>query len=576
MLVHLSISNLAVIQDAELSFGPGLNALTGETGAGKSIVIGALSMVLGDRARTDTVRHGVAKAEVRALFRVAATSLTAEKLRELDLLEESDSESVESTRDLVVRRIIAANGRGRVYINGVLSTVGTLALVTEGLVDISSQHQHTALLKSDRHLGLLDRFGGLVELRDAYQGAFDVLVQRRQERDDLERRERDRIEREDFVKFQLEEIQAVNPVAGELDGKTQERDRLTHADRLVKGARDAESKLTGGAKAALTSLTEAGQLVARIAQIDSELTPMAERIDNLRIEVEDVGYDLARYASGVDANPHRLQELDDRIDALRRLERKHGGSLEVVVDRAQALEAELAEFDSLEIDIREADQAVEQARASAQTAADALTKVRQGAASKMGDRVTEELRGLAMQTAEVGFKLSPAEALGPMGQDRGELLIQTNLGEPLKPLAKVASGGELSRLLLALKRALIRVDPVSTCVFDEVDTGVGGAVAEVIGHKLAGIAHGDGRQVIAITHLAQIAAFGNHHLVVVKRGDGERVATTVEVLSPEERIDEIARMLGGVEITETTRAHAEEMLRHGAAFVGDADTSTPA
>jgi len=566
MLAHLSISNLAVIESAELGFGPGLNALTGETGAGKSIVIGALSLVLGDRARSDTVRHGVKKAEVRAQFHLAPGSEAAQRLEQLDLLpDDAEGADADEPVELLVRRIVGANGRGRVYINGVLSTVGTLASVTRGLVDISSQHQHTALLASAAHLPLVDRFGRLeVQVAD-YQEAFDALVAARQRRDALSQREQERVEREDFVRFQLEEIRSVSPEAGELERKTQERDRLQHADRLVQGAGDAERRVAGDTGSAAHALAEAGRAVEQLIAFDAGLSPLAERIEQARIEVDDIAYDLNRYASGIDADPRRLEELEDRLDVLRRLERKHGGSLEVVLERAAELEQELNGFESLEIDIKEAERDVATCLERARERADTLTEARRAAAEEMGRRVTEELQSLAMGTAQVAMQLDVVEALGPHGQDTGELLIQTNAGEPLKPLARVASGGELSRLLLALKRALIAIDPVFTCVFDEVDTGVGGAVAEVIGRKLSEIAHGDGRQVIAITHLAQIAAFANHHLVVVKEQRDDRAATSVTQLSQEQRVDEVARMLGGVEITDTTRAHAQEMLRHGTA-----------
>ncbi len=563
MLVHLSISNLAVIEAAELSFGPGLNALTGETGAGKSIVIGALSLVLGDRARSDTVRHGVPRAEVRALFHLSAGSEAADRLRALDLL--GDEPEPGWPVELIVRRIVGANGRGRVYINGVLSTVGTLCKVTQGLVDISSQHQHTALLARDRHLALLDHFGRLEQDVASYQEAYTALVEAREQRDALRQLEQERLEREDFVRFQLAEITSVDPVAGEVELKAQERDRLQHAERLVQGALNAERGLAGGQGSAAVALAEAARAVARLADIDGALGPLAERLEQARIEVEDVAYDLNRYAGAIDADPRRLEELDDRIDALRRLQRKHGGSLEMVLRRAADLETELAGFASLEIDLKEAEAELATRTAAARERAERLTLARRGAAQRMGDDVTAELQSLAMSNAQVAMQLDPVDALGWQGQDTGELLIQTNPGEPLKPLSRVASGGELSRLLLAIKRALISIDPVPTCVFDEVDTGVGGAVAEVIGRKLAEIAHGDQRQVIAITHLPQIAAFGSHHLVVVKGAQDERVATTVHTLAAADRVDELARMLGGVEITETTRAHAEEMLRHGAA-----------
>ncbi len=579
MLEQLNIRNLAVIEDTEVELGPGLNVLTGETGAGKSILIGALNLVLGDRARTDTVRAGARRAEVQALFRLSPGDPVVQRLRALDLLDPDLPEPGEGEADgapedggarpladqpveLIIRRVVSAatagSGRSRVYINGTLSTVKTLREVTRGLVDIASQHEHTAILAPSAHLPLLDRFGGHDEVLADYAAAWEALEQARAERDALRRREEERREREDFVRFALEEIRAAAPEPGELDALTAERDRLRHAEELVEGALAAERALTGGQAAASLAVGEALRAVERLAGIDPALTSLVERLESARIEVEDVAFEARRYAERVESDPRRLQEVDDRLDLLRRLARKHGGTLEAVLERGEALQAELDAFDSLEIDTREAAARAEAALAHAQEAAAALTEARRRAADELEERVGEELASLAMTGARVRFELTPTEALTPTGGDRGELTIATNLGDDFKPLARVASGGELSRLLLALKRAFTRVDPVRLAVFDEVDTGVGGAVAEVIGEKLAQIARE--RQVIAITHLPQIAAKGTHHLVVDKGLVDGRARTTVRMLSASERVDELARMLGGVEITEQVRAHAAELL----------------
>lgn len=557
MLTRLAIKNLAIIADTAVELGPGMNVITGETGAGKSIVIGALSLVLGDRARSDIVRHGAKRAEVQALFRVKESTPIVGRLRDLDLSAEADADG---WVDVVVRRTVAAGGRGRVYVNDSLVTVSALAGLMRGVVDIASQHQHTVLLDATGHLELLDRFGGLDGPLEAFREAWRALVGARRALADLAAREQARVEREDFVRFQLDEIASVDPQPGEDDGLARERERLAHAERLVGGAREIERTLTGGGSAAVSQLSDAVRSLERLATIDQEtLAPLLERLQQAHIEVEDIGFEMRCYGDKVDMDPRRLEAVEDRLHALSRLLRKHGGDLAAVLARHAELAAELAGFESLEIELletnREAAACEERARAAALTLSGARAEV----AQELQRRLSEELTALAMPGAEVLFDLQPAE-LGAGGLDRGEMLIRTNRGEEALPLARVASGGELSRLLLALKRTLTRVDPVQVAVFDEVDTGVGGAVAEIVGRKLKEIA--SERQVIAITHLPQVAALGDHHLRVEKLPtDDERTETRVTPLVGAARAEELARMLGGVEITRRTREHAEELLR---------------
>ncbi len=559
MLLHLAIKNLAIIEQTSIELGPGLNVLTGETGAGKSIIIDALSLVLGDRARTETIRRGARQAEVQALFRLPADAEVAERLRAQDLGGDEDPGPVAgATLDVVVRRIVAPNGKGRVYINGALVTVSTLAEVTRGLVDLSSQHQHTALLDASGHLDLLDRFGGLMALRARFDAAWRALVQARRERDGLSQRETARATREDFVRFQLGEIDEVNPVPGEDEELARERERLAHGERLLTGAREVESVLCGRSSAVSDQLLGALRTLDRLVTIDATLQPLAARLESARIELEDIAFETRRYGDRVDMDPRRLEQVEERLDALKKLKRKHGLDLQAVLARAAELRAELAGFESLEDAVRQADEAVRAAEGQALEAAQALSEARVAAAGALEARVGEELDSLVMTGARIRFDLARGEALGPAGLDRGELLIQTNAGEEMRPLARIASGGELSRLLLALKRVLTHVDPVHTCIFDEMDTGVGGAVAEVIGQKMREIAAE--RQVVAITHLAQIAAQAHHHLQVEKRTVDGRTATRVRALDAGERTEEIARMLGGLQITERTREHAAELL----------------
>jgi len=556
MLLSLAIKDLAIIDHVTLEFGSGLNAITGETGAGKSIIVGALTLLLGDRARTDTIRRGAKRAEISALFHIDPEGPAAAALRELDLIDpELDGAD---PLELVVRRIVAPAGRGRVYVNGQLVTVTTLSEIMRHLVDISSQHQHTRLLDPATHLDVLDRFGGLRDLRGSYEAAWAKLVAAREERDGLRAQEGDRLAREDFVRFQLDEIDAVKPKPGEDMDLQAEARRLDNAEALMNGALQVSDTLGRGGRSAGDQLRDAEKTLEKLSRIDEALEPLRARVETARLELDDVSMELSSYAHGVDIDPRRLQAVNERLDALSRLERKHGGSLEAVLLAAEGYRSELDRFESLEEAIAEAERAVTAAEEAATKAAKALSVARVEAATSLSKKVVAELHGLAMAGADLRFELKAAPQLGPRGMDAGEIVIRTNVGEGVGPLARVASGGELSRVLLALKRALVRADAVETCIFDEVDAGTGGEVGDTIGQKLEEI--GVERQVITITHLAPIAARAAMHLRVEKGVDGERTVTRVVTLDDKGRTDEIARMLGGLAITPSIRATAAELL----------------
>lgn len=556
VLVSLSIRDLAIIEDTTLELGAGLNVLTGETGAGKSIIIEALSLVLGDRAEVELVRRGKERAEVEACFRLPGDSVNRRRLEALDLLDDADGGDPHA---LIVRRVVAA-GKGRAYVNGRQVTVSTLAEVTRGLVDVSSQHQHTQLLDPSSHLEILDRFGGIMPERRRYAEAFAALEAARRRLAELQRRDAERQSRESFVRFQLAEIDEVDPKTDEVAALEQERLRLQHADRLHGGAHEVAGLVgvTNSQGSAGERLVLAQRALDRLLGYDAALSPLAQRLESARIELMDIAAEVKAYGDDIEADPRRLSLVEDRLDALRRLTRKHGGSLEAVLEARGQLADELLAFDSIDIDVHETERELERNRDHVKKLGEALSAARRNASTLLAERVGQELHGLAMASAGIRFVFEPLTSPGPEGLERGEIHIETNRGEGHLPLAKSASGGELARVLLALKRALMHVDPVQTCIFDEVDSGTGGAVGDMIGRKLEEI--GAERQVLCITHLPQIAARGATHLRVVKASHADRTITTVHRLSDAERVDEIARMLGGVEITRTTREHARELL----------------
>jgi len=556
MLVSLAIRDLAVIEEATVELTAGLNCLTGETGAGKSIIIAALGLVLGDRAETELIRHGAEKAEVTGLFRVDLAGRVYGRMRDADLLDADDHAL------LLVRRLVAPQGKGRVWVNGRLVNVSTLANLTRGLIDISSQHQHTELLDAASHLELLDRFGGLDGDRAAYAVAYSAWQQAVRALRDKRKQAVERSQREEFTRFSLEEIDALNPKEGEDDALEVEYVRLGHTERLVTGADELGNALADGRPSALERLTVASRLAERLQSMDPDLASIAGRIESVRLEIDDIAHEVRDYGRSVDNDPRRLDQIASRLEALKKLKRKFGHSLDLVITARETLRAELNAFESLDVEIAEGETLELQRRDEAIAAGRALSLVRGQVRTRLEEGVSRELTSLAMKGARIRFDLQVKDVPGAEGFEAGEIVIETNAGEGFGPLGKVASGGELSRVLLALKRVLMHVDPVETCIFDEVDSGTGGAVGDMIGIKLHEIAQE--RQVLCITHLPQIAARGQAHLRVEKRITKDRTATSVARLSESERVEEIARMLGGLDITERTLAHAQELLARSA------------
>ena len=551
MIERLGIENFALIDRVTIDLNPGLNALTGETGAGKSIILGALDLLLGARASTEIIRAGADSAQVEGLF-VLPDGPAREALKELDLAE--DDPGV-----MLVRRTVPVTGRGRITINGRMATSSMLRSVTRHLVDMSSQHAHYALLDAKQHRNQLDRFGGLVPQRDAFQRDYLAMQALLRERDALIAAERDRLEREDFLRFQLDEIDSAEPQSEEDTALETEVKRLRNAEKLQGGITLAEQALSGNPRAAAGLVARAESELRGLVDHDEELSPLLVRIESVRLELEDISYDLAQHGRQIVHNPRRLQEADDRLTLLRRLLRKYGPTLDDVLERAAGMRDELERFASAEQRIVELTAEIGSQREALLTLGRALSKKRRAAGKRLAKSVEKELAALAMQRCALRVALeSRDDHLGPQGIDHVEFELAPNPGEGFLPLAKCASGGELSRILLALKAVMIQRDPVSSSIFDEVDAGVGGGIAEVIGQKLKSASAE--RQVLCITHLPQIAAYADHHLHVIKATEAGRTTTSVRHLVGEERLLEIARMLGGLELTEATREHAEEML----------------
>lgn len=561
MLHELRIRDLAIIEDVSVAFGSGLNVLSGETGAGKSIILGALGLILGGRGSAEVVRTGRHNAEIVARFdRPADADAILEELG-LQLADEDDG--------LVIRRVVSASGRSRAWIGGSPVPVSALRRIASTLVDYASQHEHQVLLDVEQHRGILDRFGGhdVGEVAEAV-GQARALVRELERLRALEDEQRNRI---DYLEFQLEELDEIGPKEGEEEELDNERRVLRDAARLAGKARDAEQALYGGSGAAVERLGSAVRALRELAGTDVTLQPTLEAVEGALVTVEDAGRDLARYADRTRSNPHRLQDIEDRMAALNRLARKHRTTADGLVAVHAALRAELNELEGLDVRLDELESGRVKASAAARRACAALTEARRKAAGELSRLVEQELASLAMPHARLIVDLQPLGAgdgvdLGDgvfaseHGADAVQLLLSANPGEEPRALHRVASGGELSRILLSVRRALADTSSiqVQVAVFDEIDSGMGGATAESVAAKLVEISRVG--QVLAITHLPRIAGAGDHHFRVQKIVEGGRTRTDVHRLQGEERIEELVRMVAGTSTTVAAETFARELL----------------
>lgn len=550
MLSALCIENLALVDRIELTLGRGLNVLTGETGAGKSVLVNALSMVLGGRASTDIIRTGASEAIVEAMLEVPKKSELFERLREKGI-EVEDGE-------LVVRRVISRGGKSRATLNGQMVTVAMLSELMRGVVDITGQHEHVSLLDPAGHLEIVDAFGKLDELRERVASAHEEVLGYRAAIDAMAMDEAEKERRQDYLRFSLEEISALNPQVGELESLEAEKKRLRSVEELAQGVRRAEGSLYSDDGAVVESVGRVQNELLRLSRLDERLAGLTASASSVLAELEELSRQLARYSGALSANPERLSELEERIEGLKKLVRKHGGTIEAVLAAKESMAVEL---DSLENDeARRADlsSALNEAEEKRRALALELSAARHRVVRSLEKAVASELAALAMEKTTLKIALVTLPEIGARGAESAEILISPNSGEPMRPLRKIASGGELSRVLLAVKHVLADRAAVGAYVFDEIDTGIGGAVADVLGRKLKDVARA--HQVVCITHLPQVAAHGDVHFRVAKSEADGRTATSVEVLDRDERVEEIARMLGGVEITDRTRSLAREML----------------
>jgi DNA repair protein RecN (Recombination protein N) len=553
VLTLLRISGFALIDELELPLGPGLTVVTGETGAGKSILVEALGLLRGGRGAADLIRTGRDEARVEAILDLPPGSPTRGRLL-------ADGREVDE--GLVVRRVIARSGRGRAHLGGGLATAADLTATVAGLIDIASQHDQQSLTDPESQLAILDAFAENQALRDEMGAAYAARADAGAALAAFSADARARGEREDLLRFQLGELEAAHPAPGEDEALAAERERLKGAERFFAATARGEETLYAGDGAVAERVAGVVRELGPLAALDPALGPLVERLGDAQAAIEDVARDLGRYARGIRSDPARLGEIEERLFLLQRLCRKHGGTVAALVAKQTALGAELGELDSFDEGLAARQAAAAAADGRATAAATALSASRRQAAGSLEKKVSGGLRELGFASARLPVALEARE-LGPNGADRVRLLFAPNPGEEARPLAKIASGGELSRVMLAVKQALARTDEVLTYVFDEVDAGIGGGTAEVVGRKLKRLAAE--RQVIVITHLPQVAAFADAHVRVTKTAARGKTRVDIVRLDDADRPGEIARMLAGAAPSAQAAAHAEEMLRNARA-----------
>lgn len=564
MLREIAIKNFAIIDDLRICFDHGMTVLSGETGAGKSIIIQALNLLLGSRADASMIRTGAESAELEALFDMDTRGPAAAALAE---------QGHEPGEDLVIRRILSRNDRHRVYINGRLATMGLLARVTENLAGISGQHEHQRLLREQEHLRILDQLAGLDDLQQSLAACYHEITPLIQKTEELRAEQRQQAERMELIAYQQQEIEAADLSPGEEEDLRQQLNRLKNAENLFQTAGRGVEELYDRDGAVAERLKTLQKELEKAAGIDPRLTESAEAVADAALRIEDTAEFLRGYTDDIEFDPARMEEIEARIDTINKLKRKYGDSVEEMLATLETLKSQQSEIEGIEEQIAQTEARLAELHQRLAELTRRLSEKRKIAAENLGRQMDAQLRALKMADTRfrVHFQPAPVQADTPQwlcvddcavsekGAEQACFMISPNVGEGLKPLSKIASGGELSRIILALKALLADTEPVETIVFDEVDAGIGGQVAEVVGRKLADLA--ERNQVICITHLAQIARFGDHHYRITKEVSGGRTATLIHILDPSERIEETARMISGQAITDTTRAHAAEMLK---------------
>jgi DNA repair protein RecN (Recombination protein N) len=562
MLVQLNISNFAIISGLEIIFKPGLNILSGETGAGKSIIINAVNLILGGRASADLIRSGSNEARVEALFSLPEHPFLSELLSDLGLPFQGE---------LLIRRTLSREGRNKIRINDSMVTLQTLSKIGATLISISGQHEHQLLLRPDNHLYLLDDFGGLTPERLELNESFRQYQSLKEELRRLERGIREDEERQELTRFQMKEIETARLKEGEDALLEEERKRLRYAEELRESVAESYQLLYEKGDSVLSDISHCIKRMEKGAEVDRRLTVIKDALEKAKVELEETALELRDLRKTITADPSRLEEVEERLQLLNRLKRKYGPSLGDVLRFRDKISLMADNLDQKKAVLGRTLGTLKDKEEDIKERATLLSKKRKRVAGALEKSVKSELALLDMGGTrfEVRFyaqgavaEEDPERAMGEInadGKDRVEFMLSPNVGEELRPLSRIASGGELSRIMLAMKTILARTASVETLVFDEVDSGIGGATAEVVGEKLQSLAAY--HQILCITHLPQIASKGRTHFLVKKRVKDKRTQTLISELGGEARVKEIARLLGGKVVSREALAHAQEMMK---------------
>lgn len=548
MICELFIQNIAVIEKLRIDFKSGMSVLTGETGAGKSIIIDSINMILGNKADKSLIRHGEDKALVSAVFDVSEK--IQKELVEYEIECEEDK--------LYISRSISAEGKNVCRINGMPSPLSVLREIAPKLINIHGQHDNQALLSPSKHIGFLDSYADNSELLEEYKVLYSELKDAKKQLSELLCDDDERLRRADLLEYQVKEIEGAELKPGEEEELLEQRGIISNAEKINNGVMQAKEALYSGEESAYNSLHNAVSALEKITGIDERIDKAHETLSDMLYSVQDISYEIADFAEGVEYNEQALDEIEERLDVYSKLKRKYGSNYEEIMKFYENAREELSKLQNIDENIEIYKEKIEKITEEISACGEKLTKVRLKASKTLQERIEKALSELNMEQARFKVDVQKTEDFTPDGCDSVEFLISANAGDIEKPLVKIASGGELSRVMLAIKSILAECDEVETLIFDEIDTGVSGSAAQKIADKLSEISNF--RQVICITHLPQLASGADNHFYIEKNTEDGKTKTSVRLLDDEERVLEVARITGG-ELTEISKEHARELIR---------------
>ena len=551
MILALTLKNFTIIEDLSVSLNPGLNIITGETGAGKSVIVDAINIILGDKASFDYIKSGKNEAHIEALFDITKDEAIKERL--------SDAGFETSSGELLLKRVIYRNSRSRVFINGSLSTLSLLSTITQGLVDIFSQHEHQSLMKEENHIKILDDYGQFgnetSKLKDLYQQYLSI----KNELNDLIQTQKDKFEKEDYLKFQLQEINNAELVIGEDQKLEEERLILANQEKLRSTTSEAYETLYENENSVLGTLRRISEDLKAVGKYDQVLEKIGSDIEKNMLELEEASFSIREYGSDMNSDSLALETVQERIHLINGLKRKYGEDISEILEKRDEIEKEVNNIEHYDELVQELTDKSEQQLNNLLKLAQNLSKKRKKSSKSLTGQLEQELKEVGIKGGKFHIEFKDKD-ISVNGTDDILFLFSANPDEAPKPLTKVVSGGELSRIMLVLNEAIARIEGGAVIVFDEADSGVGGAIAEAVGQKIKNLSIS--HQVICITHLPQVAKFADSHLTVTKTHNNNKTQVTIKSLESDERVIELARMIGGFNITQKTLDAAQEMLKH--------------